>query len=147
MSENTMIRVSISISKSDFVENIQIKEKHAKYVNDFVKTMDDEDFLEGYYITLSGSKPYTYTEIWLFNINKDESHNTHISERGMYPVYIEDINTSSPHAMWMSSFLDYDEEQNEEITKEEFLELLPAIFRKSFGKIVDEVFTLVTVTE
>lgn len=59
-----MIRTSITLSKSDFIENLQTKEKYMKSINDFVKKMEDEYFLEGYYFTLSNSRQCLYDDVY-----------------------------------------------------------------------------------
>ncbi len=101
-----------TITKEDF--NNYIADNADKKIKDFVKKIGDEDYLECKRVSFEGRQKWLYDELWFIDIN---------DQNGCYaPVIIQNINTSSPYAMWTSSLYDRDDDEEDDEEEAQSLE-------------------------
>ena len=96
-----------------------------KKIDEFVEnSYDDEDNFECFRIALWNSHPCYYDELWLFD-----------GGNGYMPVLIQNINGSSPMAMWSSTLFHSNEE---EINETELYNLVGKGWCKGLKKVIDK---------
>jgi hypothetical protein len=95
------------------------------------KILEEIDFIEYYSIGLKSDRIACYSELWFIDI-------INLSNNKYLPVFIQDINTSSPYALSRCNMIDNEEEEeknteddtegenNNYKTLEEVLELCPS---------------------
>jgi hypothetical protein len=74
-----------------------------------------EEYIEYKSFTISNSNGYSYNELFLFDINSQDNK--------YMPVYVQNINTSSPYAL-MRLETDYEDEEDKYISIDEFKNLI-----------------------
>ncbi len=98
-----------TISKEDF--NNYLASHANKEIKDFVKRCDDEDYLECKRVGFEGREKWLFDELWLIDIGDKNG--------GYTPLIIQNINTSSPYAMWTSCLFNREDDEEEEEEEDE----------------------------
>ena len=97
-----------AINKSDFNTYLRLDSNNT--IINYIDTLEEDEDEYNIYcmkINLNGNYSYTYHELWLIDVNDS-----------YIPLIVEDINTSSPHALWSSSLIN--DHSDDEITDDEF---------------------------
>lgn len=81
---------------------------------DSLKNQYDDICIDYYSLTLKGNYEYTYNELWLLDIN--------LPGNKYFPIFINEINTSSPYAMMRSTMIT--DEIEKEVTKDHIMDLI-----------------------
>lgn len=125
-----------TITKEDF--NNYIADNADKKIKDFVKKISDEEYLECKRVSFEGRQKWLYDELWFIDIN---------DQNGCYaPIIIQNINTSSPYAMWTSCLYDRDdddeevqslEENSDEVDFDTILNLVSNGYKKSLENLIN----------
>lgn len=120
--------IKATITREDYFE--WFPEFTSKKIQNFFKSIDDEERVNCLIIKLSGRCENTYTELWLIDIN---------DETGYAPVFIPNINGSSAHSLWICNF-DYDGDEDGDdviLDLDDLLELVCNSAKKSFKEIME----------
>lgn len=118
-----------SISKDNF--NDFIKSDSDKNIVKLFNKVDNETYIDSYSIQFGDSnRGYIYHELWLFDLNFKDDPNYESNENTYYPVFIPNINTSSPYALWTCYFEDNDYTENDDDIKEMYW---------SFDKLINKI--------
>lgn len=92
----------------DFFDNYigsKLSKNDMTIIKKFISDLDPEDrYFEYYSVSMKGREEYLYNELLLLDINHDSNK--------LFPVYLEDINTSSPYAL-ERCYTDYDNSDTE----------------------------------
>lgn len=110
---------------NDYIKD-NLSTKEYKFLSN-IWSNDEEAFIDFISITMPNEKGYMYNELLLLDINSEEC--------SYLPVYIENINTSSPYAFMRSSF----DEENETMELDDLKELIMKNY--NIDKIVDIVLS------
>ena len=96
------------------------------------KMLEDYELIEYYSIGCKSDRVACYSELWFLDINMDNI----CKEKGvLLPIYIQDINTSSPY-----SLARYDDNQDDDNYKtiDEILKWCPKSCRSQINRILTE---------
>lgn len=100
----------------DFYNEYLRSNAHPYCNNAIDKLKEDYDDIVIDYFALSfkGNHEYTYSELWLIDIN--------LPNNKYFPIFINEINSSSPYAMMRSTMVP--DEIEKEITKSNIMDLI-----------------------
>ncbi len=99
------------------------------------KILEDYELIEFYSIGCKSDKVACYSELWFLDINMDNI----CKEKGvLLPIYIPDINTSSPYSLARCYYDNEDDNQNEDNYKtiEEILKWCPKSCKNQIYRIL-----------
>lgn len=103
---NNKLYISYGRFGLDFFDNYirsKLSKNDMSIINKFISNLDPEDrYFEYYSISMKGREEYLYNELLLLDIND--------SSNKLFPVYLEDINTSSSYAL-ERCYTDYDDDE------------------------------------
>ena len=117
----------ITIDKEHYMDYIK------RYADKKITKNVVEDYLECYVTNLpngSGRQEY-YDELWLFNFDVD-------CDEYFAPVLIQNINGSSPRAMWFSSIVEDVEDELNILNLVELSKIIKNGYRKSLIDIIQK---------
>jgi hypothetical protein len=105
------------------------------------KILEDYELIEYYSIGCKSDRVACYSELWFLDINMDDI----CKEKGvLLPIYIPDINTSSPYSLARCYYnQDYDDDNNQDKqdsdykTIEEILKWCPKSCRSQINRILN----------
>ena len=89
----------------DYIPSYIMKKLSNSWINIDIDT--DDKFIDYKLISLAGHTDYTYTNLWLLDLEISDIVGTY------YAILIQNINTSSPYSMVKCSF-DIDEEDEDD---------------------------------
>ena len=102
------------------------------------KMLEDNELIEYYSIGCKSDRVACYSELWFLDINMDNI----CKEKGvLLPIYISDINTSSPYSLARCYYnQDYDDNQDDDNYKtiDEILKWCPKSCRSQINRILTE---------
>ncbi len=101
------------------------------------KILEDYELIEYYSIGCKSDRVACYSELWFLDINMDNI----CKEKGvLLPVYISDINTSSPYSLARCYYDsdNQDEDEDNYKTIEEILKWCPKSCRSQINRILNE---------
>ena len=113
-----------TLEKDDLLS--MMYEDCSKKIKNFIKTLNEEDYVECYSIGLFNKCPTEYDDLWLIDINDD----------GFAPYVRQNINTSSRYSMWKCGICG--DEQCDVMTLENICDIVGPIFRKGLKKVLLE---------
>lgn len=117
---------SVVIGKSGY--NEYIRRNAPKKLDKIIDATDDEEAIYGYTIGLPNSRPCFYDQLWLIDAGDK-----------YIPVLIQDINTSSCFAAWSCSiYQDEDDDEKEELSLDNVIEMVGEGWRKGLRKVIQE---------
>jgi hypothetical protein len=97
------------------------------------KILENYEFIEYYSIVCKSDRITCYSELWFLDINIDNI----CKEKGvLLPVYIPDINTSSPYSL--ARCYNQDEQEDDYKTIDEILKWCPKSCRNKINIILNE---------
>jgi hypothetical protein len=100
------------------------------------KMLEDNELIEYYSIGCKSERVACYSELWFFDINMDNI----CKEKGvLLPIYIQDINTSSPYSLARCYYnQDDDDDVDNYKTIDEILKWCPKSCRNQINIILTE---------
>ena len=98
------------------------------------KMLEDNELIEFYSIGCKSERVACYSELWFFDINMDNI----CKEKGvLLPIYISDINTSSPYSLARCYYNDNQDYDNYK-TIDEILKWCPKSCRSQINRILND---------
>lgn len=117
---------SVMFDKTGY--NEYIRRNAPKQLDKIIDELDDEDCIEGYTIGLSNSRPTYFDQLWLID-----------TPNGYIPVLIQNVNTSSYFAMWVSDiYCDEEEEDETEWSLDDVINFVGNGWGKGLKKIIEK---------
>ena len=99
------------------------------------KILEDYEFIEYYSVGCKSDRVACYSELWFLDINMDNI----CKEKGVFlPIYIPNINTSSPYSLSRCNYNDDNQDVDNYKTIDEILNLCPTSCRNRVNIILTE---------